>query len=141
MARAWRVVATAPAAARALTKHPAPAMALAVVLALATVWIAIAASYQTNWPIGFFVGVGSAACYILVRIGALVSGRVRGRPGSWMQSAARVNPCFRLSEAWSASAESSTYADILRMSCFRIEHDAAAPTLVMVVRKAQVKLL
>jgi zinc/manganese transport system permease protein len=56
-----------PAAARALTRHPAPAMTLAVALALATVWIAIAASYQTNWPIGFFVGVGSAAWYLLAR--------------------------------------------------------------------------
>lgn len=66
-----------PAAARALTKHPAPAMALAVVLALATVWIAIAASYQTEWPIGFFVGVGSAAWYILARAGAWATGRIR----------------------------------------------------------------
>jgi len=56
-----------PAAARVLTKHPAPAMTLAVVLALATVWIAIAASYQTNWPIGFFVGTIASAWYLLAR--------------------------------------------------------------------------
>jgi zinc/manganese transport system permease protein len=56
-----------PAAARALTRHPAPAMALAVAMALATVWTAIAASYQTNWPIGFFVGVGAAFWYLLAR--------------------------------------------------------------------------
>jgi zinc/manganese transport system permease protein len=56
-----------PAAARAVTKHPAPAMTLAVVLALATVWIAIAASYQTNWPIGFFVGTIASAWYLLAR--------------------------------------------------------------------------
>jgi zinc/manganese transport system permease protein len=56
-----------PAAARALTKHPAPAMTLAVALALATVWIAIAASYQTNWPIGFFVGTIASAWYLLAR--------------------------------------------------------------------------
>ena len=49
-----------PAAARMLTKHPLPAMAISVLLALLTVWGAIALSYQTNWPIGFFVGVGSA---------------------------------------------------------------------------------
>jgi zinc/manganese transport system permease protein len=49
-----------PAAARLLTKHPLPAMAISVLLALLTVWAAIALSYQTNWPIGFFVGVGSA---------------------------------------------------------------------------------
>jgi hypothetical protein len=58
-----------------------------------------------------------------------------------MQSAIQVNPRFRLSEARSASAKPPTYADILRMSCFPIEHDAAAPTSVLVVRKAQVKSL
>ena len=61
-----------PAAARALTRHPAPALTLAVLLALATVWIAIAASYQTDWPIGFFVGVISAAWYFLARAAAAV---------------------------------------------------------------------
>jgi zinc/manganese transport system permease protein len=49
-----------PAAARMLAKHPVPAMAISVLFALLTVWGAIALSYQTNWPIGFFVGVGSA---------------------------------------------------------------------------------
>ena len=34
-----------------------------MVLALITVWLAIAASFETNWPIGFFVGAGGAACY------------------------------------------------------------------------------
>ncbi|MBR7838471.1 metal ABC transporter permease [Actinospica durhamensis] len=61
-----------PAAARALTRHPAPALTLGVLLALATVWIAIAASYQTDWPIGFFVGVISAAWYLLARAAAAV---------------------------------------------------------------------
>lgn len=56
-----------PAAARALTRHPAPALVLGVVLALLTVGGAIALSYQTNWPIGFFVGVGAAAWYVLAR--------------------------------------------------------------------------
>lgn len=36
-------------------------------LALTTVWTAIAASYQTNWPIGFFIGVGSATWYLIAR--------------------------------------------------------------------------
>ena len=31
-------------------------MALSVAIALLTVWVAIAASYLYNWPIGFFVG-------------------------------------------------------------------------------------
>jgi zinc/manganese transport system permease protein len=52
-----------PAAARALTSSPARAMALSVVFAVALAWAAIAASYKTNWPVGFFVGVGGAVCY------------------------------------------------------------------------------
>jgi zinc/manganese transport system permease protein len=52
-----------PAAARSLTSNPAAAMAMSVVLALITVWVAVAASFQTNWPLGFFVGVGGAVCY------------------------------------------------------------------------------
>jgi zinc/manganese transport system permease protein len=62
-----------PAAARTLTKHPAPALALSAAFALATVWGAIALSYQTDWPIGFFVGVGSAAWYLLARAAALAA--------------------------------------------------------------------
>jgi zinc/manganese transport system permease protein len=34
-----------------------------VVVALLTVWAAIACSYWTDWPIGFFVGLFSAADY------------------------------------------------------------------------------
>jgi zinc/manganese transport system permease protein len=52
-----------PAAARALTSSPPRAMALSVVIAVALAWAAIAASYETNWPVGFFVGVGGAVCY------------------------------------------------------------------------------
>jgi zinc/manganese transport system permease protein len=59
-----------PAAARAVTKHPLPALTLGAALALATVWIAIAASYQTQWPIGFYVGVISATWYLLARAAA-----------------------------------------------------------------------
>jgi zinc/manganese transport system permease protein len=57
-----------PAAARSLTARPLLAMGLSVLLALATVWLAIAFSYQTNWPIGFFVGVGGAVCYAAGRL-------------------------------------------------------------------------
>jgi zinc/manganese transport system permease protein len=57
----------APAAARSFTDKPAVAIALSVALALLIVWISIAASYQTNYPVGFFVGTGSAACYALGR--------------------------------------------------------------------------
>lgn len=58
-----------PAAARALTARPPRAMALSVGIALVTVWAAIASSYWTNWPIGFFVGAFSALAYALGRAG------------------------------------------------------------------------
>ena len=54
-----------PAAARSVTARPGVALALSVVIALATVWISIALSYRTNWPLGFFVGVGGAVFYLL----------------------------------------------------------------------------
>lgn len=52
-----------PAAARCLTARPPLALGLSVVLALATVWVSIALAYDTNWPVGFFVGVTGAAVY------------------------------------------------------------------------------
>jgi zinc/manganese transport system permease protein len=52
-----------PAAARSFTSRPILAMLLSVAIALATVWIAIAASYVYNWPIGFFVGTLGAVAY------------------------------------------------------------------------------
>lgn len=67
-----------PAAARAVTTHPASALALSAALALATIWSAIALSYLTNWPIGFFVGTLAAACYLLARALAALTRR-RGR--------------------------------------------------------------
>jgi zinc/manganese transport system permease protein len=56
-----------PAAARAVTNRPFVALGLSVLFAIATVWIAIAVSYQTNWPIGFFVGAMGAAWYAIGR--------------------------------------------------------------------------
>jgi zinc/manganese transport system permease protein len=52
-----------PAAARSLTDRPLVAMGLSVIIALGTVWAAIAVSYHTNWPVGFFVGTIAAVCY------------------------------------------------------------------------------
>jgi zinc/manganese transport system permease protein len=52
-----------PAAARSFTDRPLAAMGLSVVIALGTVWVAIAASFESNWPVGFFVGAIGAACY------------------------------------------------------------------------------
>jgi zinc/manganese transport system permease protein len=56
-----------PAAARSFTSDPYLALALSVVIAIAVVWTAIAASYASNWPVGFFVGVIGAACYAVGR--------------------------------------------------------------------------
>ena len=55
------------AAARALTDRPVLAMLLSVGLSLLTVWAAIALSYTTNWPVGFFVGSAGALFYALGR--------------------------------------------------------------------------
>jgi zinc/manganese transport system permease protein len=49
------------------TASPSRAMALSVMIALVTVWVAIAASYETNYPVGFFVGSFSALWYALGR--------------------------------------------------------------------------
>jgi zinc/manganese transport system permease protein len=68
-----------PAAARSFTSTPLVAMALSVVIALLTVWSAIAASYETNYPVGFFVGTVSAAVYALGRLYAAWRRRMRGR--------------------------------------------------------------
>jgi zinc/manganese transport system permease protein len=57
----------APAAARSFTDEPTRALGLSVVIALLIVWAAIALSYQTNYPVGFFVGTISATSYALGR--------------------------------------------------------------------------
>ncbi len=57
----------APAAARSFTDRPLGAMALSIAFALLIVWVALAASYETNYPVGFYVGTGSAISYALGR--------------------------------------------------------------------------
>jgi len=37
-------------------------------LSVATLWVSIAASYQTNLPVGFFVGSLSALVYVVARV-------------------------------------------------------------------------
>src|SRR5437763_2387367 len=59
-----------PAAARSFTDRPGRAMALSVAFALIAVWAAIACSYATNYPVGFFVGSISAGSYVLGRVWA-----------------------------------------------------------------------
>jgi zinc/manganese transport system permease protein len=69
-----------PAAARSFTNRPTVAIVLSVAFALVSVWAAIAISYKTNYPIGFFVGTISAAEYILGRAWATVHRRRLSRP-------------------------------------------------------------
>lgn len=56
-----------PAAARSFVGSPPRAIALSVAIALVTVWVSIAGSYLTNWPIGFFVGSIGAVAYVVGR--------------------------------------------------------------------------
>jgi zinc/manganese transport system permease protein len=53
------------AAARSVTARPGLALALSVAIALTVTWLSIALSYRTNWPLGFFVGVGGALFYLI----------------------------------------------------------------------------
>ncbi|HLX50223.1 MAG TPA: metal ABC transporter permease [Streptosporangiaceae bacterium] len=80
-----------PAAARSVTDSPYLAIALSVVIAMATVWAAIAASYTSNWPVGFFVGVIAAACYAAGRAWAAWRGTVNW--GHKRQSGAPAVAC------------------------------------------------
>jgi zinc/manganese transport system permease protein len=60
------------AAARGFTSRPQISILLSVVFALATVWAALALSYITNWPVGFFVGTLAVVDYALGRSSAAV---------------------------------------------------------------------
>ncbi len=72
-----------PAAARSFTDRPGFAVALSVLIALLTVWSAIAISYATNYPIGFFVGTISAGSFALGRAWSAIAARRASRhPGS-----------------------------------------------------------
>lgn len=72
-----------PAAARSFTSRPPVAIGLSVLMALLTVWAAIAVSYETNLPIGFFVGAISASAYTIAR------GWTARRPARTRQPAVR----------------------------------------------------
>jgi zinc/manganese transport system permease protein len=66
-----------PAAARSFTSRPSLAMGLSVVISLVTVWTAIAAAYETQLPIGFFVGTIGAFSYAVGRAWAAWQQRTR----------------------------------------------------------------
>src|SRR5580700_9931132 len=63
------------AAARSLTARPMLAMGLSVAIALVTVWTGIVVSYESNWPLGFLVGVMGAFFFLAGRAYAAVHGR------------------------------------------------------------------
>ncbi len=54
-------------AACVLVRNPRAAFALSVVLALGLIWSALALSYFTSWPVGFFTGVLAAVWYLAPR--------------------------------------------------------------------------
>ncbi len=54
-------------AARAVTARPLTAMLLSAVVSIVTVWVSIALSFLSDWPIGFFVGGLSALAYAAAR--------------------------------------------------------------------------
>lgn len=56
------------AAARCLTDRPFRALLWSVAIALAVVWLSIVLSYQSNWPVGFFVGCGGAVAFAAARL-------------------------------------------------------------------------
>ena len=66
------------AAARCLTDRPGRALALSAAIALGVVWLAIAASFESNWPIGFFVGTLGAFAFVSAR--AVQHVRIRPKP-------------------------------------------------------------
>jgi zinc/manganese transport system permease protein len=76
-----------PASARSFTDDPVRAMILSIAIALIVVWSAIVLSYQTNYPVGFFVGTISAASYALGRGWAAWRRRTRTRWAPEGQSA------------------------------------------------------
>ena len=71
----------APAAARSVTDRPGRALGLSVAIALVTVGAAIAGSYQTDYPVGFFVGTISAGCYLGGRLWGALRRRRTGAGG------------------------------------------------------------
>ncbi len=79
-----------PAAARAFTDRPPVALGLSVVLALLSVWVSIAASFETNLPIGFFVGATGAVWYLAGHVRTAWAGHARHPEPARARRAART---------------------------------------------------
>ena len=77
------------ATSRSLTDNPGIALLLSLVLALLTAWFAIAMSYATNLPLGFFVGTMGAVLYSCGRGFAVWRGRRPAAPTGSSLSGAR----------------------------------------------------
>ena len=56
------------AAAQLLSPRPIVALVLSTAIAITTVWSAIALSYRSGWPVGFFVGGIAALVYVAARL-------------------------------------------------------------------------
>jgi zinc/manganese transport system permease protein len=78
------------AAAQCFSDRAGRAMFGSVVIALLTIWMALACAYETNWPVGFYVSVFSAAWYGIGRVYALWYRRRRARSVSAVESAVAV---------------------------------------------------
>jgi len=92
-----------PAAARSFASRPTAVIGLSVLIALVTVWSAIAISYETNWPIGLFVGVGGTLAYVVGRAWAAWRKRRVGAaeptPGASSAGLAATGPATALGGA------------------------------------------
>ncbi|HYA45011.1 MAG TPA: metal ABC transporter permease [Acidimicrobiales bacterium] len=55
------------AAARYVTNRPLAAIGLSGLLAVVTAWLAVGLSFESNWPVGFFIGALAAAWYVAGR--------------------------------------------------------------------------
>ena len=84
----------APGTARVLTKRPLAALGGSVAISMLIVWIAIAAAYETDWPIGFFVGVLGAAFFLSAKLWGAWQ---RSRVGRSARAPLRLAPAADLS--------------------------------------------
>jgi zinc/manganese transport system permease protein len=88
------------ASARSFSNQPGRAMGLSVVFALGIVWAAIAFSYLSNLPVGFFVGALSASAYALGR--SWTAWRGRGPALSMMAVATAASPSNQPAVNWNS---------------------------------------